>query len=386
MHQDVFGNLLDNLYHSVLDQAHLKEFLQALAAAMDADTALLRLVDIDSNQIFFFEHHNYHPELAKEYASYYIKLDLFTQYARNIPTGAVVRSQEIIPDCELVKTELYNDYMRRLGSFHLVGACALRNGGRSALISTFRDKKAGAFTDGESGVLRQLMPHLNCALTISQRMEQLSSQHQMLSHEMDQTPIGMIFFDATGSIIDLNARASAIIDEHPLLYIRHRKLSSQQLDLRKKIELMVQTIVAFTQQGTLTPSADTAVRVPGADKAREIHILASPLGKQVPQHLNIDTQKCYGVLILGAPEQRQGIPHAILKALYNLSFAESRLVNLLATGVDLKEASDQLEISPHTARAQLKSVFRKTGVKRQAELIKLVFTSPASLYLKRNKS
>jgi DNA-binding CsgD family transcriptional regulator len=41
--------------------------------------------------------------------------------------------------------------------------------------------------------------------------------------------------------------------------------------------------------------------------------------------------------------------------------------------------SESQGISQHTARAQLKSIFAKTGVSRQAELVRLVLKSAASL-------
>ena len=65
--------------------------------------------------------------------------------------------------------------------------------------------------------------------------------------------------------------------------------------------------------------------------------------------------------------------------LFELTPAESNLAILLARGLSLAEASDAQTISQHTARAQLKSIFAKTGVSRQAELVRLVIKSVASL-------
>ena len=48
-------------------------------------------------------------------------------------------------------------------------------------------------------------------------------------------------------------------------------------------------------------------------------------------------------------------------------------------GLSLAEVSEAQNISQHTARAQLKSIFAKTGVSRQAELVRLVLKSVASL-------
>jgi DNA-binding CsgD family transcriptional regulator len=65
--------------------------------------------------------------------------------------------------------------------------------------------------------------------------------------------------------------------------------------------------------------------------------------------------------------------------LFELTPAEANLALLLARGLTLAEVSEAQNISPHTARAQLKSIFAKTGVSRQAELVRLILKSVASL-------
>lgn len=63
---------------------------------------------------------------------------------------------------------------------------------------------------------------------------------------------------------------------------------------------------------------------------------------------------------------------AILRTLFDLSPAESRLVAELASGATLNAAGRRCNIRPSTARAYLEQVFRKTGCHRQAELIGLL--------------
>jgi DNA-binding CsgD family transcriptional regulator len=65
--------------------------------------------------------------------------------------------------------------------------------------------------------------------------------------------------------------------------------------------------------------------------------------------------------------------------LFELTPAEAKLAMLLARGLSLAEVAAAQTISPHTARAQLKSIFAKTRVSRQAELVRLILKSVASL-------
>jgi DNA-binding CsgD family transcriptional regulator len=55
---------------------------------------------------------------------------------------------------------------------------------------------------------------------------------------------------------------------------------------------------------------------------------------------------------------------------------EAQVSISLANGHSIDEIARGSNHSAHTIRSQLKSVFRKTGVTRQSELIKLLLTGP----------
>jgi DNA-binding CsgD family transcriptional regulator len=57
--------------------------------------------------------------------------------------------------------------------------------------------------------------------------------------------------------------------------------------------------------------------------------------------------------------------------LFDLTPAERRVLERLIVGDDLLEAAASLRVSIHTARTQLKSIFRKTGRRSQGQLLML---------------
>ena len=78
---------------------------------------------------------------------------------------------------------------------------------------------------------------------------------------------------------------------------------------------------------------------------------------------------CQVVLLLIDPDKRYLPNKDALKSYFGLSIAEARLAQRLASGEALDVAAKHLCISKHTARAQLKAVFAKMKVHRQAELV-----------------
>ena len=68
-----------------------------------------------------------------------------------------------------------------------------------------------------------------------------------------------------------------------------------------------------------------------------------------------------------------------LRQLFEFTPAEAALALLLANGLTLDEASDELGITRNTAKSHLSSIFSKTGVTRQPKLVQLILKSVAPI-------
>lgn len=72
-------------------------------------------------------------------------------------------------------------------------------------------------------------------------------------------------------------------------------------------------------------------------------------------------------------------PAKLNQQLFHLTPAETAVATHLSNGLSLEEAAEALGIKPNTARAHLRSIFSKTGVRRQTELVRLFLNSVAWL-------
>lgn len=78
------------------------------------------------------------------------------------------------------------------------------------------------------------------------------------------------------------------------------------------------------------------------------------------------------MIVLIDPEQKCRPPEALLRHTFDLTPAEAKLATRLANGETVEIVSDSLGITKSTARNQLKAVFAKLGIHRQAELVSLI--------------
>jgi len=88
-----------------------------------------------------------------------------------------------------------------------------------------------------------------------------------------------------------------------------------------------------------------------------------------------DIAETLTLLFILDPEMSVAVGMSELRELYGFTRAEARLANLLMEGNSLEKCCHQLGIGRSTACTHLRQLFRKTGARRQSELVSLLFKS-----------
>ena len=104
-----------------------------------------------------------------------------------------------------------------------------------------------------------------------------------------------------------------------------------------------------------------------------LHCVVMPIPLEFTARWNIGLASGCVAVFLSKPGGLQ-LPPQRLAEQYGLTPAEGRLAAKLTALRSVEQASDELCISVHTARSQLKSIFAKTGVQSQSELLMLLAT------------
>ena len=79
------------------------------------------------------------------------------------------------------------------------------------------------------------------------------------------------------------------------------------------------------------------------------------------------------MLVFRDPDMEPTPQWQIFARYFNLTPQEARLSLALADGLSINEYSKSFCMSPHTSRTHLKSIFIKTGTRRQGDLLRLIF-------------
>ena len=106
-----------------------------------------------------------------------------------------------------------------------------------------------------------------------------------------------------------------------------------------------------------------------------LQLLVSPVPKYLSARGEIEGEGSV-LLLVTDPEKPVVMRDDVLRLQYGFTEAETEVANGLLTGFTLEEVAALRKVTVGTVRQQLKSIFSKTGVSRQTELVKLLITLP----------
>jgi DNA-binding NarL/FixJ family response regulator len=180
---------------------------------------------------------------------------------------------------------------------------------------------------------------------------------------LDLLELGVIAVDDTLSILHMNAQAAEVL----------RKSSLVQSGAHGRL------ILDPTPDGLapfLNPSAKQTARSHQSFSLEKDDEKLSLLIRRVPQ--KVDGEPTFMIVLVDPAKQK---PPAIddLMDMFGLTRSEAKLTQKLAEGLPLDQAAELVGISQSSARTYLKTIFSKTGVNRQPQLMKTVLSSIPSL-------
>ena len=285
---------------------------------------------------------------------------------------------DILSEADWRASQYYRDWCAPLGVFHVLAVdIGTEDGGIYGFRAT-RPETEPDFGESERALCRRLLPHLKRALNLYLKVNQDRKVNLLYSEAMAHLMVGVIVLDEQGCVIECNPMARAILEMDDGLRIAGRQIEASYANDNRKLQRLVRDVLA-----------------PGAGPARvslvEAMSVSRPSGKVswgvVVQTIDSDQwtegkhRPCVAVFVRDA-EGKAHPPVKLAQQLFQLTPAETSLAIQLANGLSLEEAAEVLNIRRNTARAHLRSIFSKTGVRRQTELVRIFLNSVAWLGVK----
>lgn len=200
------------------------------------------------------------------------------------------------------------------------------------------------------------------------QQEQALGIGQNALQTLDGLPFGVLLTDQDSCALFMNKIAKQIFANGTGLYIsQDNRCCARDPDANAALHRLIRTV---SHESRVEEEESYVLKIAGG-KGGNMTVLVVPVGNQINRH--------GAALFLAGGVGFFDISADTLRRVYGLTGSEAELLLKLVQGNTLAEIAEARNVSMHTVRAQLKSIFHKTDTQRQAGLIKKVLTGPAVL-------
>ncbi|NKI98484.1 hypothetical protein [Novosphingobium sp. SG707] len=218
-------------------------------------------------------------------------------------------------------------------------------------------------TEADLYFLQQLLPHFQQVSLLLAKTAGYDARLAMTEAFMDSTSLALVACDRDLGLQWMNAAAERLIDTLPQIARSAGKLRLRAMEADQMV------------RETIRGQKGDTCRLVGDEPAQVLHL-------RVLRRDAVDRRRPGNNLALVAlcsPGTAPSINAAEVADLFGLTMAEAMLTAHLVGGMTVKDFAAHRGIAEGTARMQLKSALAKTGVGRQADLVRQVCQSLARL-------
>ncbi len=363
--QQVLG-LVDLLYEAAVAPSTWPRFLQELTATVGAETATLALHDVKHHAGQTLWQFGVDPEYARLYEHYAHQNVYMIAAAPHLKTGFIHRGEDAVSDHEVMRTEFFNDYMKRIGTLHNVGCCILQERSLSAMLVVNRRIGRTSFSAAEMALLRTLLPHLQRATLVQQRLEGAELQSRTALDALDRLPIGIFLLNQSGSVVFQNATASAILSDGDGLKLHREGLAAA---IPAETAALRRLVGRVSGERSLR-CTEIVLQISRPSGRRGFLVVAAPAPIAVRGAMPSDVPRT--ILFVSDPEHGVDTPSELLTHLYGLTPTEAHIAVLLAQGLRSDTIAETIGITLSTARTHVKRILSKTDTGTQSALVRII--------------
>ena len=273
-----------------------------------------------------------------------------------------VTDLDVLTIDEIDRHPFYRDLMRPNGGGWGIGTMIPIPSGDLLVFNLERKHSDGPVDRKACGNLDLLRGHLARAGLLSLRLQMERARNTVSTLENLGLPAAVI------------GNSGRVLAANKLLLALHHQIAIGAFDAISILshpshDLLKESFVQFSNPHL--PHGAKSIPIPATSEsvARIAHLV--PL-RGAAHDIFFSAISVMVITPLRAPD---ALPAEVLSGLFDLTPAEARVAQGIVVGRSVEAIALEQRVTKHTIRNQLKSIFSKTGTKRQSELVGLLGTS-----------
>ena len=362
-----------DLYAAVLDGGPLVGVVDTIRRAVGADSAWISRITFAGGRpqgAAPLEHAGFDPAVLTEYAAHWVPHDPFLAATQTLPAG-IVNFERLVPHASYMRSPFWNDFARFMEQpvQHVAGAVVDVPGAASGILALQRSGRPGAFGAAQEKWLAALYPHLSHAMVAEARLAEAGLLAAATGAGLDALNQGIAIIAPDGRMVRANAALLEQVARRDGLRLTGHGLLADDPRAQAVLARHIATALAAAAGRHPLPDAGIFAIPCRSGGAWRVQVLA----------LNAAANGLFagftGALVMVAdPHEATLPPPATVQAVLGLTRAEAELALALAAGQGLAHHARQRGVAVETLRTHLASIRRKTGCRRQAELVAMILS------------
>ena len=361
-----FSDVVASVHEAGAAPERWSETLAAIVSLVDGARGGLFDIDARSGALQGMWSVGHDPAIVKVYSEHYYAIDPTMATALSLPSNTALSVYDFFPKAVRRRHE-YFDWAQKSDIGDAVGVHSPETLGTRSMLSLQRPAGAKPFGGDDKWLVQLLARHVAIAKRVQAKLGKNWTDKAEIEAAFAQLANAACILDAQLHVRHLNPAAAALLANCRRVGIRRGRLAFVEPDLHHRVHALVRD--AAHESGR---SAVLAFRISEHETAE---ILIAPLG--AAHGLTSTWETPLALLVIATNQQDEGSIAWRLRQLYRLTRAESRVAAQLAMGKTVEEIAAANGVADPTLRSQLRSIFNKTGTRRQAELVRLALRGAA---------
>jgi len=366
-HTPNFDDLVLTIHAAALAEDGWTRILKDVAQAVSAESASLVRPTHPATVKPFTLLLERDASWARDYEDHWAQHDCWYEGAvrsRRTRVGMVNVDSQLIDRRDFVRLPFFQDFVKHFDIDRMMNVCLTApdpDGHHGPVaLSLYRGLGKESFSATEASLLSRLAPHLTAAARNHWAAQSLRLLASAQANALDAVTAAIFALNQSGQLIFANRLGDELIRQSAWIRVLHGRL------------VPISTMHPFDR------FADALSRV-SSGLGCELLVTDTATGAEAQVSIApfpVDTDVGFlpnsplSLVWITPIALRQDVGRDMAR-LFDLTAAERRILDKLIAGGDLREAAAALRISIHTARTQLKSIFRKTGRRSQGQLLTL---------------
>ncbi len=358
------SSIIGDIYDCALSPDGWPDVLTRITRTMDAAYTTIALAGTSDNQGRFAAQSPWESARMRELEEYDFDQIPGLKAAVTGDVDTPISTLSLMSEGELQQTPFFRDWAGPQGLREGCITKFVHTPDRIGLLGVTTRVSRAAFDSDDEKFLALLSPHLRRAALIGDLLDNARLATLRFRDTLQNLAVPIVLTDACGEILYANMRAEKMFADGGPIQRQDRRIQPENPAIG---DALLQAITSgFSDLSVGSKGIGLPISARGKPPA-VAYVL--PLNQGVTRSA---LRPACAAIFISTTTSASPMPEAVLATLFELTPAEARVLRIIGGGSTSASGSETLGISENTLKTHLNRIYAKTGMSRQADLVKLI--------------